>query len=58
MQFNFNCEQILKCDSEGLAFLEGSFQTNISPGYTLYVNEILDRIGEASTIVKFVIYFS
>lgn len=55
MQFNFNCEQVLKCNSEGLAFLEGSFQTNISPGYVLYVNEVLDRIGAASSkVFKFI----
>lgn len=49
MQFNFNCEQILGCDREGNAVLEGSFQGGIKPGYILFVNEILDSMGFASS---------
>lgn len=47
MQFNFDCEQILGCN-EGIAILEGTFQKGIKPGYILYVNSIIDAIGEAS----------
>jgi hypothetical protein len=52
MQFNFNCEQILGCNEEGFAVLEGSFQAGIKPGYILFVNEILDSMGYASTNVN------
>jgi alpha-tubulin N-acetyltransferase 1 len=48
MEFNFNCEQILSCDN-GMAILEGTFQTAIKPGYILYVNQILDDMGFASS---------
>lgn len=51
MQFNFNCEQILGCNAEGFAFLEGSFQEGIRPAYSLFVNEILDTMGTASSKV-------
>lgn len=51
MQFSFNCEQILGCNNEGFAFLEGSFQGNIRPAYSLLVNEILDTMGTASSKV-------
>ena len=49
MQFNFNCEEALDCDKDGFAILEGSYKNRILPGFTLYVNEILDKMGEASS---------
>ncbi|MCQ2821215.1 MAG: alpha-tubulin N-acetyltransferase [archaeon] len=49
MQFNFDCEQALGCDSDGFAVLEGSYQNRIVPGFTLFVNEILDTMGELSS---------
>ena len=49
MQFNFNCEESLDCDEKGFAILEGSYKNRILPGFTLYVNEILDKMGEASS---------
>jgi len=52
MQFNFNCEQILGCNNEGFAILEGSFPKAVKPGHTLYVNEILDSMGYLSSKVK------
>ena len=52
MQFNFNCEQSLGCNTEGYAVLEGSFQNAIKPGYILFVNEILDSMGYASSKVN------
>jgi hypothetical protein len=51
MQFNFNCEQALGCNSEGFAILEGSFQNGIKPGYIPFVNEILDSMGYSSSKV-------
>jgi hypothetical protein len=54
MEFNFNCEQVLDCNN-GLAILEGTFQAKIKPGYILYVNQILDMMGYASSKV---IYFN
>jgi hypothetical protein len=51
MQFNFDCEQALGCNSEGFAVLEGSFQNGIKPGFILFVNEILDTAGYASSKV-------
>ncbi len=56
MQFNFNCEQALGCNVEGFAVIEGSFQTAIKPGYILFVNEILDSMGYASSKVNEIIY--
>ncbi len=50
MEFNFNCEQVLGCVN-GLAILEGTFQQRIKPGYVLYVNQILDNMGYASSKV-------
>ena len=52
MQFNFNCEQILGCNNEGFAILEGSFAKAIKPGHLLYVNEILDSMGFLSSKVR------
>ena len=49
MQFNFNCTDVLACDQNGFAILEGSYQNKVMPGYTLFVNEILDRMGAASS---------
>ena len=49
MQFNFNCEESLDCDEKRFAILEGSYKNRILPGFTLYVNEILDKMGEASS---------
>ena len=49
MQFNFNCEEILDCDKNGFAILEGSYKNRIVPGFTLYVNEIIDKMGESSS---------
>lgn len=51
MQFNFNCEQVLNTNSEGFAIMEGSYPAAIRPGYQLFVNEILDSMGYASTKV-------
>ena len=36
MEFNFNC-------------LEGSYKNRIVPGFTLYVNEIIDQMGLLSS---------
>ena len=52
MQFNFNCEEILDCDKNGFAILEGSYKNRIVPGFTLYVNEIIDKMGEASSYAQ------
>ncbi len=54
MEFNFNCEQVLGCVN-GLAILEGTFQARIKPGYILYVNQILDLMGFASSKVRFLL---
>ena len=49
MQFNFDCTDVLSCDQNGFAILEGSYQKKVMPGYTLFVNEILDKMGTASS---------
>ena len=49
MQFNFDCTDVLSCDQNGFAILEGSYQNKVMPGYTLFVNEILDTMGTASS---------
>lgn len=49
MQFSFDCVSALGCDQNGFAILEGSYQNRIMPGFTLFVNEILDRMGAASS---------
>ena len=49
MQFNFDCTDVLSCDPNGFAILEGSYQNKVMPGYTLFVNEILDTMGTASS---------
>lgn len=55
MQFNFECTSALECDNTGFAILEGSFQNKIKPGFTLFVNEIIDKMGTASSQVFFII---
>ena len=52
MQFNFDCEQALGCNEKGFAILEGSFESNIRPGFRLFVNEILDSMGLMSSQVQ------
>ena len=52
MEFNFNCQQILGCNEKGIASLEGTLQNSIKPGYLLYVNEVLDKMGAASSKVN------
>ena len=49
MEFNFDCVQALGCDENGFAILEGSYQNRIVPGYILFVKEILNAMGEASS---------
>ena len=49
MEFNFDCVQSLGCDENGFAILEGSYQNRIVPGYILFVKEILNSMGEASS---------
>ena len=49
MEFNFDCAQALGCDEKGFAILEGSYQNRIVPGYILFVNEILNSMGDASS---------
>ena len=49
MEFNFDCIQSLDCDKDGFAILEGSYQNRIVPGYILFVKEILNMMGEASS---------
>ena len=49
MEFNFDCVQSLGCDENGIAILEGSYQNRIVPGYILFVKEILNSMGEASS---------
>ena len=49
MEFNFDCVQSLGCDENGFAILEGSYQNHIVPGYILFVKEILNSMGEASS---------
>lgn len=52
MQFNFDCQRILETDKEGYVILEGSFIKAIKPAYLLFVNQILEAIGYASSKVK------
>jgi len=52
MQFNFDCQRILETDKNGFAVLEGSFIKSIKPAYLLFVNQMLDAIGYASSKVK------
>ena len=49
MEFKFDCVQALGCDQTGIAILEGSYQNRIVPGYILFVKEILNSMGEASS---------
>ena len=49
MEFNFNCEEALNCDSQGIAVLEGSYESNIRPSFKLHVKSIIDIIGELSS---------
>ena len=49
MEFKFDCAQSLGCDQNGFAILEGSYQNHIVPGYILFVKEILNSMGEASS---------
>ena len=49
MEFKFDCEQSLGTDQNGFAILEGSYQNRIVPGYILFVKEILNSMGEASS---------
>ena len=49
MEFKFDCVQSLGCDENGFAILEGSYQNRIVPGYILFVKEILNSMGEASS---------
>lgn len=52
MQFNFDCQRILETDNDGFAVLEGSFIKAIKPAYLLFVNQIIDAIGYASSKVN------
>jgi hypothetical protein len=52
MLFNFDCQRILETDKDGFAVLEGSFIKSIKPAYLLFVNQMLDAIGYASSKVK------
>lgn len=49
MEFNFNCEHALNCDENGIAIIEGSFESNIRPSFKLHVKHILDILGEKSS---------
>jgi len=49
MEFKFNCEDALGCNSQGYAILEGSYENNIRECYKLHITGILDCIGEESS---------
>jgi len=51
MEFNFNCEHILECDKDGFAILEGTFQNAVKPAFLIYVHELLNALGQASSKV-------
>ena len=52
MQFDFDCERFLETDSEGYVILEGTFQKSIKKAHEVFVNQIIDSIGWASSKVK------
>lgn len=57
MQFNFDCEKALGCDTEGVSVLEGSFESAIKPGYLPFVNQIIDSMGfNSSKVNRIIIY--
>ena len=43
------CEKSLDCNEKRTSNLEGSYKNRIIPGFTLYINEILNKMGEASS---------
>ena len=49
MEFKFNCEDALACDSQGFAILEGSYESNIRQCFKLHVQGIINLIGERSS---------
>jgi hypothetical protein len=52
MQFDYNCERFLETDSEGFAILEGTSQKDIKKAHEVFVNQMIDSIGWASSKVK------
>ena len=54
MEFEFNCEKLLNCDKYGFAILEGTNQEYLQHYNKSQINEIIDRIGYASSKVKFI----
>jgi len=49
MELNFNLEEALSSDMKGIAILEGSYETNIRPGFKLQLKSIIDIIGDLSS---------
>ena len=52
MQFDYNCERFLESDSEGYVTLQGAYQKDIKRGHEVFVNQIIDSVGWASSKVK------
>jgi hypothetical protein len=52
MQFDFDCERFLETDKEGFKILEGTFQKDIKKAHEIFVNQIIDSIGWASSKVN------
>ena len=52
MQFDFNCERFLESDSEGYVILHGTYQKDVKKGHEVFVNQIIDSVGWASSKVK------
>ena len=53
MLFNFDCQRILETNPDGFSILEGSYSKAIKPSYILFVNQVLDSMGYASSKVYF-----
>ena len=52
MEFEFNCEKLLNCDKNGFGILEGTNQEYLKHCNKTQINEIIDKIGYASSKVK------
>ena len=56
MNFQFDCESLLGCDSEGIAILEPSQKDFLKIHNFMAISQIVDAIGNLSSVVRFILY--
>lgn len=56
MEFNYDCESLLGCDTEGVAIIEPSHKNFVKYYTFISMSDIIDSIGSISSVVSLSIF--